>query len=498
MQMLRNLRLAARLGVAFGALALGLLVVSVVAFSATDGLDDAGRLARRRRAPVHRDRGRHRRSALPEEAHLLAQHLYVHDGDLAAQDEVAAEFGRLAAADDAAFGDMIGTLEATRDATSRGRGRRQAAAPGARRVHRRRPQGAQARRARRRSTASRTASSRAPSTPTRSSPRTARSLAAVGENAKGTVAFAAAEGDEAHGAIAATKRAILIAALLSGLVALALAVFTTRSVDRVRCARSTSRLDSLDAHCLQSLSDGLQACADGDLTRHIEPVTTPMRGHVDRRARPPVGHVQRHARQGPHVGRVLQRDAHAAWATRSARSRPPPARCPPRRSRWRRPPARRRARSTRSPRRSPTSRRAPSSRSASSSPPARRPPRRPAPPARRPRAPSRPPPPRAPRARWPRRASTPRAPRRRRCARSPRTSQEISGAIEELSARSERIGGIVDTITGHRRADQPAGAERRDRGRPRRRAGPRLRGRRRGGAQARRGVAGRRRARSPA
>jgi methyl-accepting chemotaxis protein len=42
----------------------------------------------------------------------------------------------------------------------------------------------------------------------------------------------------------------------------------------------------------------------------------------------------------------------------------------------------------------------------------------------------------------------------------------------------------------HRRADEPAGAQRRDRGGARRRAGPRLRGRRRGGAQARRGVPG--------
>ena len=50
----------------------------------------------------------------------------------------------------------------------------------------------------------------------------------------------------------------------------------------------------------------------------------------------------------------------------------------------------------------------------------------------------------------------------------------------------------------HRRADEPARAQRRDRGGPRRRAGPRLRGRRRGGPQARRGVPGRRRPRSPA
>jgi phosphoglycerate-specific signal transduction histidine kinase len=39
MQKLRNLPLAARLGVAFGALALGLIVVSFVAFRSTDNLN---------------------------------------------------------------------------------------------------------------------------------------------------------------------------------------------------------------------------------------------------------------------------------------------------------------------------------------------------------------------------------------------------------------------------------------------------------------------------
>ena len=60
------------------------------------------------------------------------------------------------------------------------------------------------------------------------------------------------------------------------------------------------------------------------------------------------------------------------------------------------------------------------------------------------------------------------------------------------ATRSEQIVGIVDTITGHRRADQPARAQRRDRGRPRRRAGQGLRGRRRRGAQAGGGVPRRR------
>ena len=92
--------------------------------------------------------------------------------------------------------------------------------------------------------------------------------------------------------------------------------------------------------------------------------------------------------------------------------------------------------------------RAPSSRSAWSSPRARRPPRPPAPPASPP-TPRRPRPrPPARRARWPSRASTPPTPPRRRCARSSRRRRRSPGAIQELSSRCERIGGIVDTITG--------------------------------------------------
>ena len=73
------------------------------------------------------------------------------------------------------------------------------------------------------------------------------------------------------------------------------------------------------------------------------------------------------------------------------------------------------------------------------------------------------------------------------------SSHAVTGAIRELAAKSEQIGAIVADDHRDRRADQPARAQRRDRGRPRRRAGPRLRGRRRGGPQARRGVPARRR-----
>ena len=122
----------------------------------------------------------------------------------------------------------------------------------------------------------------------------------------------------------------------------------------------------------------------------------------------------------------------------------------PRRSRWRRPPTRRAARSARSPPRSATSRRAPSARCGWSRPPAR--PSQEA--ARRP--------PRSGRQRPPdgrgRRAGA-RA-LARDGASAPPTGDggdpaggatprpRSAGAIEDLGPKSERIGGIVDTITG--------------------------------------------------
>ena len=111
MQKLRNLRLAARLGVAFGALALGLLVVSLVAFVSTADLTDkVDSLADD--VPAFTDTVDGVAARLPEEAHLLAQHLYVHDGDLAEQDDLAAQFDALAKQDEQAFGVMLQVLGA--------------------------------------------------------------------------------------------------------------------------------------------------------------------------------------------------------------------------------------------------------------------------------------------------------------------------------------------------------------------------------------------------
>jgi methyl-accepting chemotaxis protein len=113
-QRLRNLPLAARLGVAFGALALGLLVVALVAFRATDGLR-ANVDALAVDVPDYTATVDGLAARLPEEAHLTVRHLYEFDGDLKAQDEVEAEFEKRAKADEAALARMRHILSATDD-----------------------------------------------------------------------------------------------------------------------------------------------------------------------------------------------------------------------------------------------------------------------------------------------------------------------------------------------------------------------------------------------
>src|SRR5215210_9152648 len=105
MHKLRNLRLAARLGIAFGTLALGLLDVSVVAFKSTDHLNTKVR-SLSIEVPQYTAMVDGLAARLPEEAHTTVEHLYVYDGDLKAQDDAAAEFESLAKADAATLTGM--------------------------------------------------------------------------------------------------------------------------------------------------------------------------------------------------------------------------------------------------------------------------------------------------------------------------------------------------------------------------------------------------------
>ena len=79
----------------------------------------------------------------------------------------------------------------------------------------------------------------------------------------------------------------------------------------------------------------------------------------------------------------------------------------------------------------------------------------------------------------------------RRCAPSSATASRQGALVElisELERRAQDIGEITGAVEPHLRPDQSAGAQRRDRGGPRRRSRPRLRGGRRRGPRARRDV----------
>jgi methyl-accepting chemotaxis protein len=274
MQRLRNLRLAVRLGIAFGALALGLLVVSVVAFKSTANLDTKVH-ALAVDVPQYTSVVDGIATRMPQEGQLLAQHLYVYDGDVAAQDKVAKQFAALAAQDKQGFDAMLAALGNAPDPATR------SAADGVKKLRdgyvgllNLSTQAIEASR---------------DETVTNSEERTkSRTLytqqilkgqaqigAAVAASSKGTLTYAAGEGQKASDAISATKRSILIAAILSALVALVLAIIVTRSVTRP-VHRLQRRLELLNVEDLEALSGGLEACADGDLTRTVSSTTTPV------------------------------------------------------------------------------------------------------------------------------------------------------------------------------------------------------------------------------
>jgi hypothetical protein len=112
MQRLRNLRLSARLALAFGALALGLVVVGATALAAMSTLSaEADHLAANgvRSTQALAALEQHSESA----GHLLAQHLYVYDGDLEQEDAVANQIAAARAAGERANADLTRLLAGT-------------------------------------------------------------------------------------------------------------------------------------------------------------------------------------------------------------------------------------------------------------------------------------------------------------------------------------------------------------------------------------------------
>src|SRR3954470_2997727 len=100
MSRFNNLRLAYRLGIAFGATILALVVIGAVAVSKISALD-AGTKALTDHDMVTQQHVLNLQADVQRTSYLVTSHLYVHDGELAVQDGVAKEIAALTKSGDA-------------------------------------------------------------------------------------------------------------------------------------------------------------------------------------------------------------------------------------------------------------------------------------------------------------------------------------------------------------------------------------------------------------
>jgi methyl-accepting chemotaxis protein len=268
MQYFRNLRLAVRLAIAFGALAAGLLLVGGVAVQQMGGMkNETVKLGDRDLRATALAGALAERAALI--GHHVAQHLYVKDGDLEGQDEIQKGVEVLAAANTrdgkALQGLLAGTPSAdemTRFAAARAafvESWKKALALSRRETI----DGVEER------TGSRTLYEEKVEPRSDAVSEAAAALTAtIGKGSAQTVK--GAEDQASTG-----TRLIIIVALLALAFAAAAATLVTRSVTRPVAALG-GRLRSLNDQDLEALSGGLEAVAGGDLTREVASYTEPV------------------------------------------------------------------------------------------------------------------------------------------------------------------------------------------------------------------------------
>jgi methyl-accepting chemotaxis protein len=268
MSFFANQKLAVRLGVAFGALALGMLVVAAIGFSRMGELrstseklntQQVGALGFAAAAATHSvDIGQE-----------TANHLFVHAGDLVEQDVIAADISSL----------TFDTRAATKQLKARVKGTPNEAkyrefqdaldrylALDAKAI-------ALSRKETLRGSTDRSGSQ---TLYTKDMAEVRDDLDDSGDALLAEVAEEA--GAAASGATASAgsgRRDLLIAAIVPLLLALGIAFWVTRSVTRPVAALG-DRLRSLNDNCLADLTRALEAASQGDLTHHVEAHTTPV------------------------------------------------------------------------------------------------------------------------------------------------------------------------------------------------------------------------------
>ena len=268
MKTLRNLRLSARLGGAFGLVALLLLAIALLGATRVNAVkndvNDLGQRKIRAQALIGQMGAR-----ASSTINATTQHLYVFDGDVKHEDGIAKEIAADMAADDR-DGEAVARLTAgTSAATSvklaaDARERFHAAVEEVIKRSREETVKAVDDRAHSRDYYTNTVDPAADAATTAAD----NTQAAIEHLGATTVTDAK---NKASGAV----HLILMLAAAALLLAAAAAVWVTRSVVRP-VGLLSDRLTSLDDHCLTGLAGGLEAAADGDLTVEVIPVTTPV------------------------------------------------------------------------------------------------------------------------------------------------------------------------------------------------------------------------------
>ena len=265
MSRFNNLRLAYRLGLAFGAMILALVVIGAVSVSKMSALDtgvsdltDHDMVAQQHVLSIQSD--------VQRASYLVTSHLYVHDGELAKQDAVAKEIAALAKSGDA----ELKGLKASNDKASTAAliGRLQTA-----RVKFDAAVNTALRRSRDetvRNVEERDGSRGyyAGTVVPAADVVTHAATALVTASGKQVAASKAA----AHTTATSGRTTVIIAAIIAALVAVGLAFLVVTSVVRPLKV-VVERLQMLRDVCIAGLTDAIKAMAHGDLTKTVEPKT---------------------------------------------------------------------------------------------------------------------------------------------------------------------------------------------------------------------------------
>jgi methyl-accepting chemotaxis protein len=265
MSAFRNARLSQRLGAVFGLMVLSLALVAGIAATKLDSLDERITSVGKTDAPALSKLG-DLNTRVELNAHLTAEHLYVFDGDLPKQDEIAArqaEASKEIAADTKELGAMLDSAEEKEAVAAFVAASGRFADAHDRAVKRSRQEtvaGVEERDGSRRIYTAEV---------TKAKPVVKDSLEKLEDLVDAQVGSQVAS---AATVASNAKRTIILIAVVAGLLAAGIAVLIVRDL-RSRVTTILERLTMLGEHCVTGLNEALNAVAAGDLTKTVVPKT---------------------------------------------------------------------------------------------------------------------------------------------------------------------------------------------------------------------------------